>query len=113
VRDLGYVFPVWISRLVSLLALAVVALLQRKPIERPTGAWGWVIGIAVFDSGAFAAYNAGVAGALTSVVSVICSLYSAVTMLLAFVFLRERLSVFQWAAVGLVFLGIAMVSAGG
>lgn len=66
---------------------------------------------ALLDTGANVAYNLGVAGALTSVVSVLSSLFSAVTVLLAAIFLRERLSRWQWAGVAAILFGVALVSA--
>ena len=57
------------------------------------------------------AYNLGITVSLTAVVSVISSLFSAVTVLMAWVFLRERLARWQWAGVGAILVGIVLVSA--
>ncbi|MGH2485502.1 MAG: EamA family transporter [Ktedonobacterales bacterium] len=65
---------------------------------------------AVLDTGANIAYNLGIAGALTSVVAVLSSLFSAVTVLLASVFLRDRLSRWQWVGVVAILAGVALVS---
>jgi drug/metabolite transporter (DMT)-like permease len=66
---------------------------------------------ALLDTGANVAYNLGVASALTSVVSVLSSLFSAVTVLLAAVFLHDQLSRWQWAGVIAILAGVALVSA--
>lgn len=66
---------------------------------------------ALLDTGANVAYNLGVASALTSVVSVLSSLFSAVTVLLAAVFLHDRLSRWQWTGVIAILAGVALVSA--
>lgn len=65
---------------------------------------------AALDTGANIAYNLGIAGALTSVVAVLSSLFSAVTVLLASVFLRDRLSRWQWVGVVAILAGVALVS---
>ena len=81
-------------------------------IGKPAGVfWPWVVGVAVLDTAANVAYNLGITVSLTAVVSVISSLFSAVTVLLAWVFLRERLARWQWAGVGAILVGILLVSA--
>ena len=79
----------------------------RRP-ARPF--WLWVIPVALLDTAANVAYNLGITVSLIAVVSVISSLFSAVTVLLAWVFLRERLARWQWAGVGAILVGIALVS---
>jgi drug/metabolite transporter (DMT)-like permease len=113
VGDFGSLFPVVISRTVSALAVGSISLAQRADLRPPRGAWRYVLGIALFDSVAFVTYNLGVAGALTAVVSILSSLFAAVTVLLAFVILRERLSRLQWLAVAVILAGVGMVSSAG
>ena len=72
--------------------------------------WRWLIPGALLDAAANAAYNIGVSGALTSVVATLSSLFTAVTVLLAWVFLRERLTRAQWAGVAVILVGIALVN---
>lgn len=80
-------------------------------IRRPARAfWPWVVGVAVLDTAANVAYNLGITVSLTAVVSVISSLFSAVTVMLAWVFLRERLARWQWAGVAAILVGIVLVS---
>ncbi len=47
---------------------------------------------------------------LVSVVSVLASLYGAFTVLLAWIFLRERLEINQWFGISLIFVGIVLVT---
>ena len=112
VTALGPLFPVFVSRLVSVALLAAAALVLGQKLSPPRGAALFVTGIAVFDSAAFTFYNAGIATGLTSVVSILSSLFSAVTVLLALVFLRERLSALQWASVAVTLAGVGLVSSG-
>jgi len=113
VGSLGSFFPVFISRAVSTVLVLVVSLAQRQRLSRPRNAWHLVAGVAVFDSIAFAAYNLGIAGSLTAVVSILSSLFSSVTVILAFIFLHERLGRLQWAAVLVILAGVALVSSAG
>lgn len=79
----------------------------RKP---PRAFWLWMLPVAIFDTSANIAYNLGISTSLTAVVSVISSLFSAVTVLMAWVFLRERLARWQWVGVAAILAGIALVS---
>ena len=72
--------------------------------------WAYVAPLALLDSGANIAYNVGVAGALTAVVATLSSLFSAVTTLLAWIFLRERLTRSQWLGALVILVGVALVS---
>lgn len=46
----------------------------------------------------------------TSLVSILSSLFSPVTILLAWIFLREPLHWSQWLGIGIIFVGIALVN---
>ncbi len=72
--------------------------------------WAWIIPAGALDISANIAYNIGVAIALTSIVVTISSLFSAITVLLAWFFLRERLSRWQWLGVALILSGIVLVN---
>lgn len=70
----------------------------------------WVIPVALLDTAANISYNLGITVSLTAVVSIISSLCSAIMVLLAWMFLRERLARWHWAGVGAILEGIALVS---
>jgi drug/metabolite transporter (DMT)-like permease len=132
VAALGGTTTVFIAKLADTVVVVLIALVgllfyrgrghaqqggsvERAPwyvIRRPARAfWPWVVGVALLDTAANVAYNVGITVSLTAVVSVISSLFSAVTVLLAWVFLRERLARWQWAGVGAILVGILLVSA--
>jgi drug/metabolite transporter (DMT)-like permease len=50
------------------------------------------------------AYNIGTQGTTPGIVAVISSLFSPVTVMLALIFLRERLARRQWIGVSLIFV---------
>jgi drug/metabolite transporter (DMT)-like permease len=126
VAALGGVTVVFIGKLSDLLVLsALVAAVALWPVRSAFAAkpevslWRrvtargflvWAVPVALLDTTANLAYNLGIATALTSVVSVLSSLFSAVTVLLAAIFLGERLARWQWAGVAAILLGIALVS---
>ena len=107
----GDAVSVWVMRLTALVSLAVVALPARQSIRLPRGGVWWMLAAVGFmDTAAFVANNAGLHIGPVSVVSVLASLYGAVTVLLAWIFLRERLERSQWLGIVLIFAGIICVS---
>ena len=107
----GDAVSVWVMRLTALVSLAVVAVPARQSIRLPHGGVWWMLAAVGFmDTAAFVANNAGLHIGPVSVVSVLASLYGAVTVLLAWLFLRERLERSQWLGIVLIFVGIVCVS---
>jgi drug/metabolite transporter (DMT)-like permease len=109
---LGPVVPIWIIRLSgALLILALAAqrdshpVLPRKTIGRP------LVASALLDTAGFVATTLGLATGHVSVVTVLTSLFGVVIILMSWVLLRERLHWRQWCGVGLIFAGVALVSA--
>jgi drug/metabolite transporter (DMT)-like permease len=72
--------------------------------------WRLIIGVGVLDTSAYVANTIGFATHQVAVVSVLASLFSTVTVMLAWLFLRERLRWNQWLGIISIFIGIALVS---
>jgi len=109
---LGGVAPVWVSRLVGPLLLLSLSRPLGQSIALPQGGvWKWVIAVGLIDTLAFLCFTFGinVAGE-TGIVAVLSSLFSVITILLARLFLKERLAFSQWAGIGLLLLGVGLVS---
>jgi drug/metabolite transporter (DMT)-like permease len=107
----GSAVSVWVMRLTALVSLALVAAPVGQSIRLPRGGvWWLLLAVGVLDTGAFVANNAGLSTGQVSVVSVLASLYGAVTVLLSWIFLRERLERSQWLGIVLIFAGVVMVS---
>jgi drug/metabolite transporter (DMT)-like permease len=98
-------------RLTALVSLSVFALPMRQSVRMPHGGVWWLLAaVGLMDTSAFVANNAGLRIGPVSVVSVLASLYGAVTVLLSWIFLRERLERSQWLGIVLIFVGIVCVS---
>jgi drug/metabolite transporter (DMT)-like permease len=112
VPRVGFASTVWMIRLTSsaLTALVVLTLGQPIALRRKDSVSIWLLGIGVLDTGAFVMNNLGMQLEQVSVVSVLASLYGAVTVLLSAVILRERPSRWQWLGIVAVFAGIALIS---
>ncbi len=107
----GSAFSVWMIRLSTFSTLALFAAPARQTLRMPLGnVWWLLITVGVMDTVAFVANNAALHFGQVAVVSVLASLYGAVTVLLAWIFLRERLERTQWLGIVLIFTGIVLVS---
>jgi drug/metabolite transporter (DMT)-like permease len=107
----GATQTVWVIRLTSTILTAAILLLVKQPMRLPRGEVRWmVLGIGFFDSGAFVLSNRGMLMEQVAVISVLGSLYGAVTVGLAAIFLREHISRWQWVGIATIFAGIYLIS---
>ena len=108
---LGSAPSVWLIRLTSLVLTAGVMLLTRRPVALPGGgANRWILGVGILDTSAYVLNNFGMQHEQVSVVSVLASLYGAVTVGLAATILGEKVSRWQWMGVVAIFVGIVLIS---
>ncbi len=111
VERTGAMQTVWLIRLTSSALTAALILAARKPIKPPADrVGGWVLAMGLTDTGAFVMNNFGMQIEQVAVVSVLASLYGAVTVGLAAIFLREHVSRRQWLGIISIFLGIFLIS---
>lgn len=103
---LGVFLPVLTLRWVGSLVLVVPYLRQRKTDER-VGSFRLILGVAFFDTFANVAYTLGVSLGTVTIVSTLGGLFSSITVLLAWVFLGERLSRHHIVGFIAILLGVA------
>jgi drug/metabolite transporter (DMT)-like permease len=102
---------VWFIRGVGTLVTCGVLLVKRTPLRQISGRTGWQLaGMGVLDTSAFLMNNRGMQLEQVSVVSVLASLYGAVTVALAAIILREHVSKWQWLGIVAIFSGICLIS---
>lgn len=102
---------VWLIRLTSSVLATVVLFCAKQPMSLPRGNLRWMaLGMGAMDTGAFVLSNRGMQMEQVAVISVLGSLYGAVTVGLAAIFLREHVSRAQWAGIFAIFLGIYLIS---
>jgi drug/metabolite transporter (DMT)-like permease len=107
----GATQTVWVIRLTSTVLTAAILFLAKQPMRLPRGeVRGMVLGMGFFDSGAFVLSNRGMLMEQVAVISVLGSLYGAVTVGLAAIFLREHVSRWQWSGIVTIFAGIYLIS---
>jgi len=107
----GSAISVWVVRISTFSTLALAGAPTGRTFRLPRGSvWGLLAVVGLMDTAAFVANNAGMGMGHVAVVSVLSSLYGAVTVLLSWMFLRERLERTQWFGIVLIFVGIVLVS---
>jgi len=107
----GAIQTVWMIRLTSSGLSAAVILVSRQPMRLPRGDVRWMaLAMGAFDTGAFVLSNFGMKMEQVAVISVLGSLYGAVTVGLAAIFLKEHVSRWQWTGIVTIFAGIFLLS---
>ena len=106
----GTTAPVLVFRWVGAILLALPLLTGRGlPLRALIGSrWLWATGL--LDSFAYVLYATGARHLQVSVVSALSGLFSVWTLVLAVMFLRERLGWRQWWGVGFIFASIALLA---
>jgi drug/metabolite transporter (DMT)-like permease len=111
VTQLGAVASVWAVRVTTFLVLLMTAVPARQNVALPRGkVWFLLAVIGLVDTVAYVSNNVGMALGHVSIVTVLSSLYGAVTVLLGAIFVRERLAKSRWLGIGLIFCGIVLVN---
>jgi len=105
---LGVFLPVLIIRWIGVLVLAI-PLLGRKSKVVMAGSFRLIGAVALFDTFANVAYNLGVTTGNVSIVSPLSGMFSAVTVLLAWVCLKERLSYHQVLGFTAICIGVGIL----
>jgi len=102
---------VWIIRLTSCILTFFVILMFRQSIALPARRdTPWILGVGLLDTGAYVLNNFGMRLEQVSVVSVLASLYGAVTVAMAAILLRESVARLQWLGIALIFAGVVLIS---
>jgi drug/metabolite transporter (DMT)-like permease len=109
----GLVFgPLALMKIVEGVALYVAIVVGRQPWRVPRNVWPMLIAVGVMDMGATAAYLAATQAGPLAIAGVLSALYPVMTVLLAAVILRERIT--RVHAIGIVAAAaaIALIAGG-
>jgi len=107
----GATQTVWMIRLTCTILVGSIILLAKQPMRLPRNeARPLALGTGILDTSAFVLCAYGMRMEQVSIISVLSSLYGAVTVTLAAIFLREHISRWQWAGIVSIFTGIYLIS---
>ena len=108
----GALPTVWLIRVTGTVISFCLVIAKNIPLRiknKRTSAQ--VYGMGFLDTSAFALSNLGMRLEQVAVISVLGSLYGAVTVAFAAIFLKERIALLQWTGIVAIFLGVALMSA--
>jgi drug/metabolite transporter (DMT)-like permease len=108
----GALATVWLIRVTGAALTFAIVLANKIPMHiknKRTRAQLYTMGY--FDTAAFALSNLGMRMEQVSVISVLGSLYGAVTVAFAAIFLKEKIAPLQWTGIAAIFLGVALMNA--
>ncbi len=111
-KDLGWFLPAFIFRFFVLLLMTGFIVLSKKtfvPVSTKLPTLLLLL-IGVFDIGGFFSYSIGVAGSNSSIVAPISSAFALVTVLLARIFLKEKLEVNKIVGISAIVGGLILIS---
>lgn len=110
-QEMGWLWPVIINRAAMLVCAFAILVRIGQANPRPESGAGLFLFLgAVLDSGGQVALNLGLEHSYTTTTVALGSLYSAVAVLLAWFFLKERLARAQWAGIAAILAGVLLVS---
>ena len=107
----GALATVWMIRLTGTAITLTILLARKIPLRIPnkrTNAQLYCMGF--FDTAAFALSNLGMRIEQVAIISLLGSLYGAVTVAFASIFLRERMAPLQWSGIAAIFIGIILMN---
>lgn len=107
----GALATVWLIRVAGAAFTLPILFATGSPFRiKSRQTTGQLYAMGFFDTGAFALSNLGMRLEQVAVVSVLGSLYGAVTVALAALFLRERIAGLQWLGIASIFFGVFLIN---
>lgn len=104
----SFFWPLTVARLAGFLAFAVYALIARQPAMPPPSLWGACVVNGMLDIGGNAFFVLAAQTGRMDVAAVLGALYPASTVLLAWIFLKERIAPMQRLGVASAFAAILL-----
>jgi drug/metabolite transporter (DMT)-like permease len=104
----AFFWPLAAARLAGFVALGLYALIARQPALPPREIWGLSVINGILDIGGNAFYVLAAQTGRLDVAAVLSALYPASTVLLAWIFLKERITWLQAVGVLLAFIAIIL-----
>ena len=102
------VWPIIMSRFTATLMLLVIVLARREAFSIQRDAWGVVLINALFDVGGNFFYLFALQFGRLDISAILSSLYPGATVILAWFFLKERITRSQWAGILTALVAIAL-----
>lgn len=103
-------WPVAGLRFFSAILLVILARFKRNSLAVPRGQWWLIVFIGIFDMAGNVFYALSAQTGRMDIAAVIGSLYPGSTVALAWLILKEKISLSQWAGIALALAAIVLIS---
>jgi drug/metabolite transporter (DMT)-like permease len=111
VVDFGPITSVTFIRITGLAVLVLASLAGIVRLEGPPrDVWPTLAAMSLLDTFGFLAYSVGIVSGSVAIIGTLSGLFSAVTVGLAAIFLRERLTRIQYGGMAAIFLGVVLMA---
>jgi drug/metabolite transporter (DMT)-like permease len=107
----GEMQTVLLGRCVVVLVAGLVLACRRRPLSLPRAIWPLIALQGLFDGGAYLALVQSKGGTGEIIAVVVASAFWAITVLLAWLVIKERVTPVQWGGIALIAGGVAALSA--
>lgn len=106
----GELQTLWLGRVIAMITMLPVLLIAKTSPATPVRWWPVLCIQGVLDFSGVLFLLLGSHGDFTEITAVISSLFGAVTVVLARIFLKEQMSMLQWMGIVLIFIGVGCLS---
>lgn len=106
----GALVTTWGLRVTALAALLTGLVVRRRRMGIPIKWWPAITLQGLLDTGGVVALMAGSVGTDRAIVAAVSGTFAAVTVILAWLFLGERIGWRQWSSIGAIVAGVAMLA---
>ena len=110
IEKFGWFIPVFFIKIFGLIFIVLFSLFMKKELSFPKNMSKFIIIIAILETTAFLSIGAGISMEYTSIVYSVASSFPAITIILARMFLKEKMELSNIVGAGFVVLGIGLLS---
>lgn len=112
VKVLGWFLPALFMRLFGTVLLALFMLFKKKPFKTNSQLtiMALLVPIGIIDMASFFSYNIGVLGSYTSIVAPIAAAFPLITIVLARIFLKEKIVLSQTLGIAMIIFGLILIA---
>ncbi len=110
VTELGWFLPTVMTRVASALFLLVLVAVKKEDMSFPSNAGWLIIGDAYFNVTAFIAYGIAITSENSSIVAPVAAVTPGLTIIFAFLLLKERIEINQLIGMVAALAGILLIS---
>ena len=104
---MGQIHTLWLGRFISIIFLLTIFLFRQKKPSIPIRWWPFLFIQGLLDAGGYISLFAVGLGEGKEAITIIASTFGGVTVILARIFIKEKIRLIQWVGILLILAGVA------